>query len=101
MNWNGSIRPAWQRLLAAVILVSAAGALRLLFSDSLGQSGYYRIFYPVVVIAALYGGWLTGGVTSLLTSFLVVYGIQRGGMASAEWVALAVFLITSALITGA
>jgi K+-sensing histidine kinase KdpD len=53
--WSGSSKiSAWYLLIAA--FVATAWAVRLLFFRDLGSSVPYILFFPAVILSALYGG---------------------------------------------
>ena len=57
-------------LLAMVVAVLA----RKFLLDELGTRIVWVTFYPAVVIAALYGGWLTGVLSAVASCLVVLYG---------------------------
>jgi len=95
------IRPA----ALAVLAVAAAALLRLLLLSSLETRIVWVTFYPAVMVAALFGGWLSGILTTTGTCLLVIFAwsifvnepfIQAG----ADWLGLYAFAVNCALISG-
>jgi PAS domain S-box-containing protein len=87
-------RPAYYREAIAAAMVLAATAVRLAFLTELRSEAPFLLFYPAVVLAALYGGLRAGllatALSAIVTSFL--------WSEPANWLALAVFLLTGVII---
>ena len=105
MDTRSVIRYGWRSYGASIVLVAAAAAVRLLPLQTLGVRLPWLTFYPAVMLAALYGGLpagLLGAVLSCLAVLflfpLVVHHPAIGD--SADWLGLAVFFVTSTIISG-
>ena len=103
MTWNFKPSSLWQRLLVAVLLVAvllvaAASALRLVFFGSLGEQIPHLLYFPALTLAALYGGLLTGLLATVLSAGLIYFWINQSHFSPPEWLALAVFVASGALI---
>jgi len=96
-NWNP--RPLWQRLLLALLIVAVASELRVVFFGSLGESIPYLLYFPALTLAALYGGLVAGLLATALSAGLVFFWINQGHLDPPEWLAMAVFIISGALIS--
>jgi PAS domain S-box-containing protein len=95
-------RPPLYREGVAVVVVLAAAVVRLVFLQPLGVRAPFVVFYPALVLAALYGGWRTGLLATLLSAALVDYfWIEPVGRFtwgdSADRLAMAVFLLAGGL----
>ena len=99
MTWGKGDRPAWQRVLAAALIVVTSVALRVVSFQGLGRGIPYLIFYPTVMVAALYGGLLSGMVATVLSSLLAFYWIQQGVLSPVESLGLVIFFISCTLIS--
>jgi hypothetical protein len=60
MIWNSRTSSLRQRLLMALLLVAAASTFRLMFFGGLDRGIPYVLYYPIVMLAALYGGLPAG-----------------------------------------
>ncbi len=99
MNWNWREPALWQRLIAALLIVIGASALRAGFFGDLGRGIPYLTYYPAVMLAALYGG-LTGGILATgLSALLSYYWIHNGLFSPVEKLALVVFLLSCTMIS--
>jgi PAS domain S-box-containing protein len=103
MNQRNTV---WMRYAVGIILPVAALLLRLALLDFLGLHNVYLLFYPAVIVAALYGGFwvgLTAGVLSagLADYFLLapVHSFKIGQ--PTDWVGLVVFLFSCMMISWA
>ncbi len=93
-------RPAlWQRLLVALLIIVAASVFRTMFFGGLGRGIPYLLYYPAVMLAALYGGLPAGLLATALSAPLCFFWIQRGVMSPPEWLALVVFVLSCILIS--
>jgi len=99
MTWNWITASRWQRLLVALLIVAVASAIRVVFFGSLGKGIPYLLYFPTVTLAALYGGLLAGCLATTLSAALVFFWIQQGSMSPVELMALAVFFISSMMIS--
>ena len=89
----------WQRLLIGLLFVAAASAFRAVFFSSLGRGIPYLVFYPAVMLAALYGGQLAGFVATLLTTSLCYFWVQQGYLSRLEELALVIFFISCIIVS--
>lgn len=94
LHW---IKRAWANAQIIALVMLAAMLIRKGLLSSLGNRIVWVTFYPAVMAGALYGGWITGLLTAILSCFVAVYGwhllasrpfINDG----ADWLGLAVFL---------
>lgn len=99
MNPKPNMQTLWLRLLVAVLIVAVASALRALLFGSLGRSIPFLIYYPAVMLAALYGGLAAGFLATVLSGFLVYFWIQHGQMSSLESIAMIIFGLSCGLVT--
>jgi PAS domain S-box-containing protein len=93
------------RFVVAIVLVAAATALRLEFLGSLGTRVTYITFYPAVIVAALYGGFPAGLLAAILSGCAAAFfWIAPGGSLwieqPADWLGMAVFLVSCVMISG-
>ncbi len=93
-----------ERYVVAILLVLAATLLRLVFLQSLGTSVAFITFYPAVMIAGLYGGLRAGMLATLLSAAAADYfWMEPVGsflmVSSNDWVAIAVFVTSCALMS--
>lgn len=98
MHWHKALHQIWERYLSAIPIVAIAVAIRALLVSGLGRGIPYLTFYPAVMFAALYGGLPAGLTATVLSAFLCFYWIQRGIMSFNESLAMAVFVVSSAMI---
>ncbi len=88
-----------RHLLAALLIVGIASALRAgLFAD-LGRATPYLTYYPAVVLAAFYGGLRAGMVAAAASACICFYWIQRGQMSHVESLAMGAFVVSCAMIS--
>jgi PAS domain S-box-containing protein len=57
----------------AVLVTSAAVLIRKFLLDELGTRLVWITFYPAVVLAAFYGGWVSGVLTTVTAPLIAVY----------------------------
>ncbi len=88
----------------AVAVVLGATALRLAFLARLGDRAPFLVYYPAVVLVALYGGWRSGLVATVLSVALADYfwfepvqGLWIGR--TDDLLAITVFVVSCGLIT--
>jgi len=67
------VQPLWIRSLSAVLLVSLAFGLRLLLLGGVGPAIPYLTFYPAVMLAAVFGGIVSGSLATGLSACLAIY----------------------------
>ena len=77
----------------------AALAVRLVFQGALGPNVPYAMFYPAVVAAAVTGG-LYGGILAMALSLVFVHRLISPLYSEAQWIGLAIFLVTNSFIVG-
>jgi signal transduction histidine kinase/CheY-like chemotaxis protein len=104
LPWLGAISPTWRRFLVAVIAITVGSALRIWPLDVLESRVAWLTFYPVVMIAAVYGGLTTGLLATGLACLVVVLlwpllVVQPFIRDSADWLGLAVFVLNGAMIS--
>lgn len=90
----------WPRCLLALLIVAVASAVRAEFLGGLGRGIPYLTYYPAVTLAALYGGLPAGLLATGFAAFLAACWIQQGLLSSVEWLALSVFCLSCAMISG-
>ena len=87
----------------AVATVLAATAARLAFLQALGNQAPFVMFFPVVILTALYGGMRAGllaaALSALATDYFWIDPPGFGMLSFADWLAMAIFLATSVLIS--
>ena len=93
------IIPALRNYLLAVLIMVIASAIRAVFLAGLGRGIPYVIYYPAVVLAALFGGLSAGFLATALSFFLTFFWIQQGYLSPAESLGMAIFLLGCILIT--
>jgi signal transduction histidine kinase/CheY-like chemotaxis protein len=94
----------WRRYAVALALVAAAAAMRAWPLQSLGSKLAYLTHYPVVMIAAVYGGLSAGLLATAAACLVVIFaGPLLVGQpfiaAPADWLGLAVFVLTCSMIS--
>jgi PAS domain S-box-containing protein len=99
MIWNSRTSSLWQRLLLALLLVAVASTFRLMFFGGLGRDTSYVLYYPIVMLAALYGGLPAGLLATVLSTALIFFWIQQGFTSPAETPALGGFGLGCAMIS--
>ena len=70
MAWDRANRPTWLNYTVSVVAVIIAAAIRWQLSGILGFRANFVIFYPVVVIAALHGGFGPGVLAAIFSTIL-------------------------------
>lgn len=104
MDTQKTFRYAWQPYIVATVLIAVAAALRLWPLQDLRVRLAWLTFYPAVMVAALYGGLAAGLLGTLLSCLTILYlwpvlVAQPFIVDSADWLGLAVFCITCAMIS--
>jgi len=99
MTWNWKAASLWQRLLVALMIVSAASAFRAVFFGALGRGIPYLVFYPAVMLAALYGGLAGGFFATALSVPLSFFWVQRGYLSPPEWLGMMVFVLSCLMVS--
>lgn len=94
----------WFRVVVAMVLVMLAAAMRIWPLQALGSSLVWLTFYPVVMIAALYGGLYVGLLATVFTCLIVVsfwplLVAQPFIDKPADWLGVGVFVFTGAMIS--
>ena len=97
-------KPFWLRYGAAMLLPVAAAALRLGFFQVMGSRNVYVMFYPAVILAALYGGFWAGLLATALSAgladFFFVAPLHQFIVADpADWMGMAIFILSSTMIS--
>lgn len=93
----------WLRYTLAVVFVTAAVTVRLVFLQSLEAEAVTIMLYPAVIFAALYGGrgpgLLAAGLSVVAIDFFWLGRFAEFGVSqSTEWLVIAIFLANSVLI---
>ncbi len=92
------------RYSVAIAIVLIAAVLRMVFLQALGTNNAFIIFYPAVMLAALYGGLRAGALATLIAAALADYfWIEPTGSFTvtrpADRLALAIFFINCLLVS--
>ena len=96
--------PLWARYGTAIALVALAAALRVWPLQALGSGVPWLTFYPVVMIAAIYGGFYAG-LLATVSSCLVVSFFWTSIVASpltinfAHWLGTSIFVLSGCLVS--
>jgi PAS domain S-box-containing protein len=83
----------------ALLLVMAASTFRLMFFGGLGRDTAYVFYYPIVVLAAIYGGAAAGVLATVLSMALSFFWILQGFTSPTEALALGVFGLGCVMIS--
>ena len=94
-------RRRWLDLGGAALIVAAASGLRALLFADLGRAIPYATFYPAIMAAAVLGGLPAGLLATALSAVVCYVWVDQGHLSSAEWLAMAVFVLSGAFIAGA
>ena len=97
--WQGKAAPVWQRLLLAILWVAVASGLRLLLFRNQGDTLPYLLFYPALIIAALFGGLAAGLLATALSSGLVFFWLHQGVASPLEILGLELYLLFGLMIS--
>jgi light-regulated signal transduction histidine kinase (bacteriophytochrome) len=105
MEAKDAIRSTWQRYFVGVAVIAAAAALRVWPLQALGERLAWLTFYPAVAAGALYGGFFAGLLGTVLSCLAVLFLLpalvgQPFIRDSADWLGMAVFFATCAMISG-
>jgi len=95
--------PAYYRYAIAVVIVIAAVAIRLTFLSVLGTHAPYLLFFPAVLLAAIYGGLrpalLAAGLSALLADYFWIEPVGLLTKAQPSTIlTMVVFLLSCAMI---
>ncbi len=98
-------RGLWPRVLVALVAVACAVLLRLAFLGFVGSRTPFVTFYPLAMLAALYGGVVSGSITTALLGLLAYAWVLPQGeppqLDSASWLALGVFVCSGMVFSAA
>ncbi len=100
MTWLRLIPWTWRRYSVAVAIIAVAAAARAAFLGGLGARIPYLLFYPAVMISALYGGLPAGVLATGLSTLWTIYWIQKGVLDSAEQLATGIFVFNCLMMSG-
>ncbi len=94
-----------QGFILVIVLVALAGAARLWPLQDLGAGLTYITFYPAVMIAALFGGLLTGLLAILLSCVAILFAWPAFTGEPvindlSDWLGIGVFVLNCAVISG-
>jgi PAS domain S-box-containing protein len=97
-------KPLWLRFAVAAALTVAAAGVRLALFQVMGTRHAFLTFYPGVILAALYGGlWpglLAAALSTVLADYFLLQPLHHLVISyPADWVGLAIFLLSSILIS--
>lgn len=90
--------PFWSRMGFGVAAAIGGGLLRLAVMDQLGNRLAFLTLYPVVEVAALFGGVVSGGVAAILSALLAHFWIHPAEDL-ADWIGLGFFLLSATLLS--
>ena len=93
------LKPLWWRLGFGVVAAVVATMARMALHDSLGNRVAYVTYFPAVEIAALIGGFASGGIataTAALFAHVWVTPLANGG----DWLGLAFFVASAIFVSG-
>lgn len=101
MQWLASLyaAPGWERMAIGVIAAACGALWRYAAMDILGERVAYLTFYPVVAVAALSGGLISGAsatVAAALSAHLWFIPLSAPG----DWLGLAMFLVSCGIVSG-
>lgn len=92
----------WIRLIAGLSSVAAAAISRIILTPILGTRVPYATFYAAIIFSSLFGGYVVGIISLIISSILVVLWINPFFSASefnqVELVGLLLFIAVSAII---
>jgi two-component system, sensor histidine kinase and response regulator len=93
------------RFLFAVIMVAVASLLRIWPLHPLGSTLAWLTFYPAVMIAAVYGGFVAGLLVAVLACILITFGwpllVESPFINQpSDYLGMAVFALTSLMMSG-
>ena len=103
-----TLRPAFGEMRyrdgVAIALPLAAAAVRIAFLQALGTRVTFVTFYPAVMLAALYGGLRAGllatAASAILANLFITMPLGQFSLGqSADWLGLAVFLLSCIIIS--
>jgi PAS domain S-box-containing protein len=104
MTTDSAINPKRHRYRLAIALVLAAAAVRATFLQPLGSRDAFGLFYPAVLLAALYGGRQAGWLATFLSGVFGIYFLMvpRGSSFGepSDWLALVAFLTSCLMVAG-
>jgi signal transduction histidine kinase/DNA-binding NarL/FixJ family response regulator len=106
MNWNHQslLRTVLRNLGILLLAILVAVLARKFLLGALGTRIVWVTFYPAVVIASFYGGWLTGFLSAVAASLIATFAwplfadqpfIKDYG----DWLGLSAFLLNCAMIS--
>ncbi|HET7831481.1 MAG TPA: ATP-binding protein [Gallionella sp.] len=102
MNLQQIFRREWMRYVVAPAIVIVGAALRIWPLQGLELRIPWVTFYPAVMIAALYGGWLIGVLTAALSCLVVIFWSPTGLpfiRDAGDWLGMAVFFVNCTMIS--
>ncbi|MCJ7738147.1 MAG: ATP-binding protein [Anaerolineae bacterium] len=99
MTSRSTILSELRRYGTALFIIAIASAVRAIFLGGLGRGIAYLTYYPAVMVAALYGGFPAGVLATVVSALLCFFWVQQGFMSPVETLAMAVFLLSCAMIS--
>lgn len=104
MTINQITRLTSKRLVVTFTLIVMAAALRIWPLQTLGTTVVWLTFYPAVMIISIYGGLWSGLIATFSTCILVTFAwsliVAHPFITKpADWLSMAVFIITGAMIS--
>jgi PAS domain S-box-containing protein len=97
------VRPSYYKDAIAIALVLVSAAFRLAFLSALGMQAPFVLFFPAVILAALYGGWRSGLIATALSALLADYfWIEPAGSLGvdrlSDWLAMIIFVLSGVMV---
>jgi diguanylate cyclase (GGDEF)-like protein/PAS domain S-box-containing protein len=95
---------SWKHYVAAIALVALAAALRIWPLQALGSHLAWVTFYPVVMVAAIYGGLYAGLLATVLSCLVVTFfwswiGASPFIVDFAHWLGVSIFILSGCLVS--
>lgn len=94
----------WLKYFVALCIPTFSSVLRLTLLGGLGAKVPYITFYPAVIVAALYGGLVSGGIATITSAFFATLWIEPIGKIAvisqgSDWLGMAVFIMSCTMIS--
>jgi len=102
MAFKQTVRHPFVSSVFAIVLVALAAALRLRMSHTLEVPRPWLVFYPVVIIAAVIGGFYAGLLATGMACLVVLWPLFGGESlfrTHADWLGMIVFVLTGATMS--
>jgi diguanylate cyclase (GGDEF)-like protein len=102
MRLRQLVRHPFARHLYAIVLVALAAVLRMAILHGRAATHPWLIFYPVVVVAAVFGGLSAGLLAIGFACAIVLWPLFAGEPhlgGNADWLGMTVFILTGSMIS--